>query len=441
MSTRMECASRKACSIPAGPYINGNREQANEYLIDGILNSEDKNNEVGYTPGIDAVQEFNLITQNASAEFGNYQGGIVSVSVKSGTNSFHGDLYEFFRNDALDANKASAGWTQGVNNGQFLDTTRKAYKISRNFATTNSAEPSADRSSKNKLFFFADYQGQRTVNAGATGAQVLTAQARTGDFGQLCTSFGGTFNVAGTCTGAIGSRLNVVRSFRPQIWPSPVKQLREQQSAASRDTVATNLFKDTAHYPLPSLDSLNGNNIFYNTGNDLNNNQGDLKIDYNVSQKDHLFGRWSQMDLNNPAFTGCVFCTSGAGQGSDEPVRNAVVNWTTCSHDESAERSACRLQCRTLRSAPNPDLFAWEYQRAARHFRRQPASAGAGRIGHDRQQTEARLRVWDLRNLIQVFHSTQGQFEDNVIFTHGQQQIKLDSSMCARTPGLRLSRQ
>ena len=77
------------------PYINGNREQANEYLIDGVLNSEDKNNEVGYTPGIDAIQEFNLITQNASAEFGNYQGGVVSVSTKSGTNRFHGDLFEF----------------------------------------------------------------------------------------------------------------------------------------------------------------------------------------------------------------------------------------------------------------------------------------------------------------------------------------------------------
>ncbi|HZP17796.1 MAG TPA: carboxypeptidase-like regulatory domain-containing protein, partial [Terriglobales bacterium] len=65
------------------PYINGNREQANEYLLDGILSSEDKNNETGYQPTPDAIQEFNLITQNASAEFGNYQGGVVSVSVKS----------------------------------------------------------------------------------------------------------------------------------------------------------------------------------------------------------------------------------------------------------------------------------------------------------------------------------------------------------------------
>src|SRR5439155_19335405 len=70
------------------PFINGNREQANQYFLDGQLNSEDKNNETAYTPSVDAVQEFNVITQNASAEFGNYEGGVVSVSIKSGTNNF-----------------------------------------------------------------------------------------------------------------------------------------------------------------------------------------------------------------------------------------------------------------------------------------------------------------------------------------------------------------
>ncbi|MGH9530729.1 MAG: carboxypeptidase-like regulatory domain-containing protein, partial [Terriglobales bacterium] len=86
------------------PYINGNREQANEFLLDGQLNSEDKNNETAYQPGIDAIQEFNLITQNGSAEFGNYEGGVVSATVKSGTNNFHVDVFEFLRNDKFDAN-------------------------------------------------------------------------------------------------------------------------------------------------------------------------------------------------------------------------------------------------------------------------------------------------------------------------------------------------
>src|SRR5271165_122496 len=92
------------------PFINGNREQANQYFLDGILNSEDKNNETSYQPNVDAVQEFNVITQNPSAEFGDFEGGVVSVSTKSGTNRFHGTVYEFFRNDALDANLPSNGW-------------------------------------------------------------------------------------------------------------------------------------------------------------------------------------------------------------------------------------------------------------------------------------------------------------------------------------------
>ena len=67
-------------------------------------NNQVSDNLVGFTPAPDAIQEFNLITQNASAEFGNYQGGIVSTTIKSGTNSFHGDLWEFFRNDKLNSN-------------------------------------------------------------------------------------------------------------------------------------------------------------------------------------------------------------------------------------------------------------------------------------------------------------------------------------------------
>src|SRR5260370_6609321 len=95
------------------PYINGNREQANEYLLDGQVNGEKKNDEIGYNPGVDAIQEFNLITQNASAEFGNYEGGVVNATIKSGTNNYHGVVFEIFRNDALNANKYWAGMTKG----------------------------------------------------------------------------------------------------------------------------------------------------------------------------------------------------------------------------------------------------------------------------------------------------------------------------------------
>src|SRR5205807_1602164 len=73
------------------PYINGNREQSDNFLLDGMDNNEVSDNLLGYTPAPDAIEEFNLITNNAPAEFGNYEGGIVSATIKSGTNSYHGD--------------------------------------------------------------------------------------------------------------------------------------------------------------------------------------------------------------------------------------------------------------------------------------------------------------------------------------------------------------
>ena len=91
--------------------MNGNREQANNFLLDGVDNNQVSDNLVGYSPSPDAIQEFNMITQNASAEFGNFQGGIISVSLKSGTNELHGSLFEFFRNDVLNANKWENKWS------------------------------------------------------------------------------------------------------------------------------------------------------------------------------------------------------------------------------------------------------------------------------------------------------------------------------------------
>src|SRR5580700_1870846 len=263
------------------PYINGNREQANEYLVDGILNSEDKNNETGYSPSVDAIQEFNLITQNASAEFGNYQGGVVSVSTKSGTNTLHGDLYEFFRNDALDANQASAGWTQGVDDG-VLGFNAEGVQNKPELRYNQFGGTIGGPIIKDKLFFFADYQGQRLVNAAPTSAQVFTAQARSGDFGQLCTDWGGVFNGAGACTGAAPPSGVITQLVYPN-GPNAGLNIPNNNLAAAGytiDTVAKNLFADTQYYPLPSINNLEGNNLFYKSGNDLNNNQGDLKIDY-----------------------------------------------------------------------------------------------------------------------------------------------------------------
>ena len=86
------------------PYVNGNRKEANNFLLDGIDNNQTSDNLTSYQPSPDAIQEFNLITNNAPAQYGQFQGGVISTTIKSGTNQYHGDVFEFLRNDKLNAN-------------------------------------------------------------------------------------------------------------------------------------------------------------------------------------------------------------------------------------------------------------------------------------------------------------------------------------------------
>jgi hypothetical protein len=409
------------------PYINGNREQANEYLIDGIMNSEDKNNEVGYTPGIDSIQEFNLITQNASAEFGNYQGGVVSVSTKSGTNRFHGDLFEFFRNDALDANIASAGWTTGVNdniNNSNPGFNAQGVELKPELRYNQFGGTIGGPIVKDKLFFFADYQGQRLVNAAQTGAQLLTAQARGGDFGQLCTSFGGAFNASGICTGAsapAGVTTQLVYPNGPNVGlPLPNNNLAA--AGYTVDPVAAAIFAQTTNYPLPQVNTLAANNYFYNSGYHLNNNQGDLKIDYAASQKDHFFGRWSQMDLNQPTFTGCVFCNAGAVEGSDEPVRNTVVDWTHAISSSLLNEARVGFNAVRYDSTTTPTSSLGDISQTLGITGGNAEEPGLVQISIP--GNNGGTAALGLQNLISVFHDTQAQAEDNIIFTHGRHQLK-----------------
>src|SRR5438105_4883825 len=156
----------------ARPYINGSREQANNFILDGMDNNQVSDNLLGYTPAPDAIQEFNLITNNASAEFGNFQGGIVSTTIKSGTNGFHGDLWEYFRNDKLNSNR----WENRFNG---LDRPLLRW----NMFGGAVGGPIV----KNKLFFFFDYQGQRFDHPStAKPINVFTAAERAGDFGDIC---------------------------------------------------------------------------------------------------------------------------------------------------------------------------------------------------------------------------------------------------------------
>ena len=93
-------------TLPPGtqlPRINGGRPRTNEYLFDGISALQPEPGQVVFFPIIDSIQEFNVQTNAVSAEFGRFNGGVVNLSTRSGSNGFHGSVYEFFRNESLNA--------------------------------------------------------------------------------------------------------------------------------------------------------------------------------------------------------------------------------------------------------------------------------------------------------------------------------------------------
>jgi hypothetical protein len=299
----------------ARPFINGNREQSDNFLLDGMDNNEVSDNLLGYTPAPDAIEEFNLITNNAPAEFGNFMGGVVSATIKSGTNSFHGDIWEFFRNNVLNANE----WQNKINPTATI--ARPALRFNMFGGTLGGPII------KSKLFFFVDYQGQRFDHPPtASFISVYTPAEMQGNFGafltqatpvQLYNPCQGTTGQNGTACVAATTRQPFVGNQIPVSMISPV---------------AAALFASPL-YPK----AINGNlvnNAQQSIGSSLNSNQGDIRIDYRISDKDQISGRFTRAQQTDPTtnsqplfanglFTAPIWSTVGDYTRS---ISNTLVN-------------------------------------------------------------------------------------------------------------------
>lgn len=311
----------------ARPYINGNREQANNFLLDGMDNNQVSDNLLGYTPAPDAIQEFNLITSNASAEFGNFQGGIVSAQIKSGTNSFHGDLWEYIRNDKLNSNQWENGF-KGFNAGDGKPLPRPLLRWNMFGGTIGGPIV------KNKLFFFFDYQGQRFDHpTSAQSLTVFTTAERTGNFGDICSSgfSGGICNdrvpvkgFTGTCNpgDSTANCLPTNQLYDPKNGNAAI--LNNNIAAVEAiDPVAQNLFNSPL-YPAATGSGLQSN-ASYTSASLFDNNQYDVKIDYNATTNDRIFGRYSHAKQHNPTINSLAILGTGF---SDAPIDNMVLDWS-----------------------------------------------------------------------------------------------------------------
>ncbi|TAM81658.1 MAG: TonB-dependent receptor [Acidobacteria bacterium] len=143
--------------------VNGGREAANGFMLNGGSVEEGRNNGAGLVPNLDSIEEFKVITNSGSAEYGQYSGAIVNVVTKGGTNEWHGNGFEFLRNEKFDSRN-------------FFDPDRGAFK--RNQFGGTIGGPII----KNRLFIFGDYQGTRQSLGVSTGAlTVPTADQRAGN--------------------------------------------------------------------------------------------------------------------------------------------------------------------------------------------------------------------------------------------------------------------
>ncbi len=282
----------------------GSRNAQADILIDGVSTTNyDQNTgwvDPLYTPSVDAVQEFKIQQTNFSAEFGFSGATVINVVTRSGSNQFHGMVYEYLRNTVLN----SENWFA-----------KQAGQPNPAYHWNDFGGTIGGPIKKDKIFGFFDFEATRQVTPQTVTLDLPTPAERTGDFGQVCTNAGGAFDGSGECV------VNGVAGGTGQIWdPYSWAQGPQNQHLSTTFVPFNNFANYTStgnfiggsglpggngnlinpvalailkYIPLPNNGlGLHGNYI--NTGGNIaDNNQYDAKVDYQLTPQDLLSGRWS----------------------------------------------------------------------------------------------------------------------------------------------------
>jgi hypothetical protein len=387
------------------PYVNGAREQDNNFSLDGMDVNQADNNDVAYVPSPDALQEFNIITSNAPADFGNYVGGVVVETLKSGTNTFHGEAYEYIRNTDLNANT----WQDKAN--AYLEIPSTANPNS--FVTSGVTLPRpvlqwnnfggmvGGPIIKNKLFFFADETNEiyNTPRTAQTNTVIPQAAFLKGDFSALCTSQGATF-VNGVCSNPIYQLYQPASGTAAGDRQPYANNLVPVSSSVASSIIASPLFAQQEQQPV------------YYTKSSVRSYQGDAKIDWQASDKDHIMGRYSQMYTINSTTNGIDQLTPDLTR--EYPLKNFVVNY---------DRTITPSLVNELRVGgqifPANDQV---YTNAAGGDL--PALFGLpGVTGDILPAMSFGYQPIGSQNGVEIFHDSTAEVEDAVTWTHGRHSI------------------
>ena len=275
------------------PYVNGQREQANNFTLDGVDMNDAIDNLIAYQPSPDAVEQVRVETNNYSPELGNVAGAIVNMVIKSGTNRFSGNAFEYWRDNEL----AATPWATNRAGGRKAGYTRNI------FGGTLGGPLMTD-----KLFFFADYQGGRAENPPADGfATVIPDEWRRGDLSSLLAA-----------TPAIIVRDPVSGQ------PFPNNQIPESRfSAFARNLLASESLYPRANVARGLTDFRN--NYRGTTSAEEETNQFDGKVDWNASDQDKVYFRYSRQ--THESRPGSTVLPLQFNAFSDNPYWSVAANW------------------------------------------------------------------------------------------------------------------
>ncbi len=266
------------------PYVNGNREQTNNYMVDGIDMNESIDNLVAYQPSPDALAEISVETNNYAADVGNVAGAVISNVTKSGSNQVRGNLFEFYRNSDFDANT----WDNERSNAP------KAQRTQHIFGGTLGGPLKKD-----KWFIFGDYQGTRFDAPGSETASVAPDEWRRGD---------------------LSSVTSVVRD------PVTGQAFAGNQIPAARLSPVARAILGSSLYPSPnrSVGGVSGNYVG-DAHTTTHADQGDVRVDWNATGKDKVFGRYSMSEYESTNDKRPFALLLGSKTTS--PFRNVAFNW------------------------------------------------------------------------------------------------------------------
>jgi outer membrane receptor protein involved in Fe transport len=265
--------------------VNGQDPIVNNNMIDGMDNNERVIGTIGVRPSIDAIQEFKVQTNLYSAEIGRTSGGVVNILTKSGTNEFHGTLFEFLRNDKLDAN-GNYNFTGGAQ--------LPKQKFRQNQYGGSIGGPII----KDRTFFFGDYEGLKIRQGIPITAVVPTGKQRIGDFSENCTA---GFNAAGVCANA-AQQISLVNAVGgAPAGAVPFNRLDVAPYSGLRDALA---LKIGALYPLPNGPGVNTTNFASSPVRPQDASTFDVRLDHRFTEKMSFFGRYSFNDVTTIQPTG-----------------------------------------------------------------------------------------------------------------------------------------